>query len=90
MEIAHTQNLMALSPQAIWEVDSVLEGLSRKIWNLPPTFPKVGLHALLEDIGLNIPSISEDYYGAAIRSWTQLLIDEGPLGTTTRASLLLA
>jgi len=39
------------------EVDSVLEGISRKIWVLPPTFPKSGLHALLEDLGLNIPSI---------------------------------
>ena len=59
---------MALSPQAIREVDSVLEGISKQIWNLPPTFPKTGLHALLEDIGLNIPSIWEDYCRAAIRS----------------------
>ncbi len=48
---------MALSPQAIREVDSVLEGISRQIWNLAPTFPKVGLHVLLEDLGLNIPSV---------------------------------
>ncbi len=81
---------MALSPQAIREVDSVLEELSSKIWNLPPTFPKAGLHALLEEIGLNILSIWEDYCGAAIRSWTRLLNDEGPLGTTARASLRLA
>jgi hypothetical protein len=48
---------MALSPHAVREVDSVLEGISRQIWSLPPTFPKVGLHALLEDLGLNIPSV---------------------------------
>ncbi len=66
---------MALSPQAIWEVDSVLESISRQIWNLPPTFYKAGLHALLEDIGLNIPLIWEDCCGAAIRSWTQILND---------------
>jgi len=51
---------MALSPQAIRELDSVLEGIYRHIWNLPPTFPKAGLHALLEDLGLNIPSVWED------------------------------
>ena len=67
---------MALSPQAIRKVDLELEGISRPIWNLPPTFPKVGLHALLEDIGLNIPSIWKDYCGAAIRSWTQILNEE--------------
>jgi hypothetical protein len=43
--------------------------------------------ALLEDFGLNIPSIWEDYYGAAIRSRTQILKDEGALGNTAKASL---
>ena len=41
----------------------------------------------MEDIGLNIPSLWEDYCGAAIRSWTQILNDEGALGATARASL---
>ncbi len=36
---------------------------------------------------LNIPSIWEDYCGAAIRSWTEILNDEGALGTSARASL---
>jgi hypothetical protein len=78
---------MALSPQAIHEVDSLIEGIFRQIWNLPINFPMTGLYALLEDLGLNIPSIWEDYCGAAIRSWTQILDDEGALGTTARASL---
>ncbi len=65
----------------------MLEGISRQIWNLPVAFPKAGLHALLEYVGLNIPSIWEVYSGAAIRSWTQILNDEGALGTTARASL---
>jgi hypothetical protein len=81
---------MALSPQSIREVDSVLESISRHTGNLPLTFPKSGLYALMEDLGLNIPSIWEDYYGATIRSWTQNLNDECPLGTTARASLQLA
>ena len=59
---------MTLSPQAIREVDSVLEGISRQIWNLTPTFPKARLHALFEDLGLDIPSVWEDYCGAVIRS----------------------
>ena len=59
-KISHTHCLMALSPHAVREVDSVLEGISRQIWSLPPTFPKVGLHALLEDLGLNIPLVGED------------------------------
>ena len=56
-KISHTHCLMALSPQAIREVDPVLESISRQIWSLPPTFPKAGLHALFEDIGFNIPSV---------------------------------
>ena len=71
-------------------MNSVLEGISRQIWSLPPTFPKAGLHALLEDLGLNIPSVWENYCGPAIHSWTQILNDEGALGTTTRASFHLA
>ena len=78
---------MALSPSAIKEVDSVVESISRDIWNLPASFPKAGLHALSEEVGLNIPSIWEDYCGAATRSWTQILNDEGALGVTSRASL---
>ena len=65
----------------------MLEIISRNTWNLPPTFPKAGLHALLEDIGINIPSVWDGYCGAAIRSWTQILNDEGALGTAARASL---
>jgi hypothetical protein len=58
-----------------------------KIWGLPPNFPKAGLYALLEDLGLNIPSIWEDYCGAVTRSSTQILNDEGDLGTTARVYL---
>jgi len=50
---------MALSPQAIQEVDSLIEGITRQIWNLPITFPKADMHAFLDDLGLNIPSIWE-------------------------------
>ena len=80
-EISHTHCLMDLSPQAIREVDSLLEGISIQIWNLPLAFPKAGLHALLKELGRNIPSIWEDYCGAAIRSWTQILNDRGGGGT---------
>ena len=89
-EIAHTHCLLALSPQAIREVNSVLESISIQILNLPLTFPNARPHALLEDLVLNIPSVWEDYCGVAIRSWTQILDDEGTLGTTARASLHLA
>jgi hypothetical protein len=79
---------MALPPTAIKEVESGIERISREIWNLPASFPKAGLHALLDKVGLNIPLVWEDYCGAAsIRSWTQILNDEGALGTTTRASI---
>jgi hypothetical protein len=67
-KISHTHCLMALSPQDIRDVDSLLEGISRQIWNLPLAFPKAGLHALIKDLGLNIPSIWEDCCGAEIRS----------------------
>jgi len=78
---------MAFSPQAIQEVDSLIKGISRQIWSIPTTFPKAGMHALLEDLGFNIPSIWEDYCGSAIRSWTQIVNDGGAIGTTARTSL---
>jgi hypothetical protein len=65
----------------------VVESISKEIWNLPTSFTKAGLHAVLEEAGLNIPSVWEDYCGAAVRSWTQILNDEGALGVTARASL---
>jgi hypothetical protein len=86
-KINHTHCLMALSPASMAEVDSILEATTRKIWNLPSTFPRAGLHATPEEMGLNIPTIWEDYCGTAIRSWTQILNDEGALGVTARASL---
>jgi len=67
-KISHTLCLMALSSQAIHEVDSLIEGISRQIWKLSINFPKAGLHALLEALGLNITSIWEDYSGTAICS----------------------
>ena len=86
-KITHTHCLMALPPLVIKAVDAVLEKVSRLIWDLPASFPKTGLHALLDEVGLNIPSVSEDYCGATVRSWTQILNDDGALGTTARASL---
>jgi hypothetical protein len=78
---------MVVSPKAIGEVDSILEGTSRKLWNLPNTFPRAGLQAPAEELGLNIPTVWEDYCGSTVRSWTQILNDEGALGTTDKASL---
>jgi hypothetical protein len=78
---------MALSPPSIKAVNAVLESISREIWNLPASFPKAGLHALLDEVGFNIPSVWEGYCGAAVRSWTQIQNDEGALGVTARASL---
>ncbi len=43
-KIAHTHCLMALSPDAIKAIDSLLERLSRRIWGLPHSFPRAGLH----------------------------------------------
>jgi hypothetical protein len=78
---------MALSQKTMGEVDSILEGTSGIICNLPNTFPRAGLHAPAEELGLNIPTVWEDYCGSAVRSWTQILNDKGALGTTARASL---
>ena len=48
---------MALSSTAMVEVDSILEGTSRKIWRLPNTFPRAGLHAPAEEMGLDVPTV---------------------------------
>jgi hypothetical protein len=49
------------------KVDSIVEGVTRKIWYLPNTFPRAGLHAPPEELGLNIPTIWEDYLGGDIK-----------------------
>ncbi len=74
-KITHTHCLMALSPTSIKAVDSVVENITREIWKRPASFPKAGLYALIAEVGLNIPSVWEDYCGAAVRSWTQILND---------------
>jgi hypothetical protein len=51
---------MALSPSAMRRIDSLLENLARRIWNLPNSFPRAELHAPAEDNGLNIPSAWKD------------------------------
>jgi len=56
-KIDHTHCIMALSPTAMAEVDSVLECTSKKIWHLPNTFPRAGLHAPPVELGLNIPTV---------------------------------
>ncbi len=56
-KINHTHCLTAFSPTAMAEVDSILEATSRKIWHLPNTFPRAGLHAPAEEPGLNIPTL---------------------------------
>jgi hypothetical protein len=82
--------MIVMSPSAMAEVNLILDGMTRKIWHLLITFLRAGLHAPPEELSVNIPTICEDYCGTAIRSWTQLLNDEGTLGVTTRASLCQA
>ena len=86
-KIAHTHCLTALSYDAMKAVDSLLETLFRKIWGLPTSFPRVGLHGPTDENGLDIPSTWEDFCGTALRSWTQILNDEGALDTTAGAFL---
>ena len=86
-KIAHTHCLMALSLDAMKEIDSLLEKISIKIWGLPTSLPRTGLHAPIEEIGLNIPLIWEDFCGTALKFWTHILNGEGALGTTARPSL---
>ena len=51
---------MALSPTSMAEVDSILEGTTRQIWHFPNTFPRAGLHAMSEELGLNTLTVWED------------------------------
>ena len=85
-KISHNHCLVALSPTTMAEVDSILEGTSRKIWHLPNTFPRAGLHAPSEELGHSIPTVWENYCGSANISWTQVINDEGALGFTARVS----
>ena len=56
-KINYTHCLMAFSPTAMAEVESILEGTSKEIWHLPNAFPRAGLHAPPEEPGLNIPIV---------------------------------
>ena len=78
---------MTMSPSVMVEVDSILEGMTRKIWDIPSNLPRAGLHAPPEELGLDILTNWEAYCGTAICSWTHILNDEGLFGVTTRASL---
>jgi hypothetical protein len=89
-KIMHTHCLMALSPTAITSIDSLLEAACRKIWRLPKGFPRAGLHAPHDELGLSLLTIWEDYCAAAPNSWTNILNDQGALGATARASLTQA
>ena len=71
----HTHCLMAPSPTAITAIDSSLGATCRKIWKLPRGFPRAGLHAPHDELGLNLPTIWEDYCSAATNSWTSILND---------------
>ena len=66
---------MALSPAAITSIDSLLGATCRKIWRLPKGFPRAELHAPDDELGLNLPTIWEDYSAAATNSWTNILDD---------------
>jgi hypothetical protein len=68
-KIMHTHCLMALSPTAITSIDSLLEATCRQIWRLPKGFPRAGLHAPHDKLGLNLPTTWEDYCAAATNSW---------------------
>ena len=49
--INHTRCLVALSLSAMTEVDSIVEGVTGKIWHLPRNFPRAGLHVPPEELG---------------------------------------
>ncbi len=48
---------MTLSPKTMAKVDSVLESITTRIWKLPNCFPRAGLYASPEELGLNIPTV---------------------------------
>ena len=87
-KIMHTHCLLALSPLAITQLDSILESACRRIWNLPACFPRTALHAPHKEWGLNLPTLWEDYRASAVRTWTTILNDQGSLGLTAKASLV--
>ena len=89
-KIMHTHCLLALAPQTIVQLDAILEGACRQIWNLPSRFPRVAIHAPPQEWGLNLPTVWEDYCASAVRTWTSILNDQGALGHTARASLAAA
>ena len=82
-------------PPAIREVDSMVEAISRNMWNLPVSFPNAGLRVLLEDLELAIPSNirSDNQISTPISSRIHIHLDRDgyPLETQSfsQATLLL-
>ena len=86
-KVMHTHCLLALSPAAITQLDSILESACRRIWKLPKCFPRTALHAPHHEWGLNLPTLWEDYCASGTRTWSTILNDQGALGLTARTSL---
>ena len=86
-KINHSHCLTALSWAEVAQPDAILVGGARRIHSLPRGFPRVGIQAEQRELGLNFPSIWEDYSATAARLWINLLNDKGELGGTARRSL---
>ena len=83
----HTHHLTQLTWQDIARLDAILLTGVRQLHRLPKSFPRVALQAPAHQLGLNFPSIWEDYSAAAGASWCRILNDEGILGRAARDSL---
>ena len=89
-KIAHTHHLTNLTWADIARLDATLLRGVKHFHKLPKSFPRIALHAPVHELGLNFPSIWEDYSAAAAATWCRILNDTGILGRAARDSLTTA
>ena len=84
----HTHHLAQLTWNDITNLDAILLQGLRHLHHLPRSFPRVALQAPTSELGLNFPSVWEDYSVAAASTWCRVLNDDGSLGRAARTPSL--
>ncbi len=80
LTLNHTHHLAMLTWTDVAKLDATLLNGVRHLQRLPKSFPRVALQAPTAELGLNFPSIWEDYCAAAGSTWCRTLNDDGILG----------
>ena len=88
-KIAYAFGIAPYTMQEIGRLDRVLASIARKCCRLPRSMATASILLSTEKSGMGLISLTVDYATRAAESLTHALNDEGKLGVTTRAMLVL-